>query len=673
MKDAPEAVELLRKLAAKLSESLTWSLPTAQATSLLTIENGPIAATHKAMTAGFLSETGTLLSFSHERFRDYFLAESILTHSSQQNLVAEICRPRNQEAGLFVINALTDPGLVRHCLYILKSPAILQAAYFGDLGPYPKAIIVADIKQLFIMAFKELTGLRIVPETPGKGLYPHYRVEGELAWSTDEVLLLATLSRLIRSGIYFDDFWTLLKATEERLVRTPDDTNRPKASRYRAALEVLVMSRGTCCLTHLLPNPDSAEWPKWQNFGDFWSWQGAARTQLQEKLPILGELTPLELYLVCKLTKDSADWSPDVATAVPEILRLSKRWSIYHLSLECLQLAEYTAHRMDPGPAQETAGVLESLLGNNPFFNSLVFSALAQYKTVETGITSEQVALQLTSILDKPRSEFTCMAAWNIFNAQFEDVFENTFTDAIQNLDPESAIEFRVRAALGSSNLDSSFISILALELLDSESQIAAPAFEKLCVPPVPVSFISDSLAETFILATLGLASLRHPLPERELAEDHSGERAAWLDWRDIIYWMNRTDLPKSERDGHLFFAWERLLAESLEAAVSSWYWIFRYQTSDFAHQRGRLRFNDNFELQLKCLLEKGLFISYETLRLDPFLKRDIVLRMIRCLTCIGDTSTELILRTWVDSEAFGKAAIEAIRVIQERQHGKFT
>jgi hypothetical protein len=132
---------------------------------------------------------------------------------------------------------------------------------------------------------------------------------------------------------------------------------------------------------------------------------------------------------------------------------LQRCWStgIYHLRLEAVELAGMASRVKEP-LRTEVENILESFLGANVFLNSAIVEALAGFK--DLGFASEEGARsEVAHVLSGARNSEACTRAAVVFGKQFEDVFQDYYYCAIDELDPDDAREFHIKVLLGKMTL----------------------------------------------------------------------------------------------------------------------------------------------------------------------------------------------------------------------------
>lgn len=652
---------LLTEMASRMSQRLTWVLPRTEVHRLVRRMADGIDLLTPLFDSAILAEAVEHVSFWHERFQHFFQAESLLTKTDAGDLLGdEIGRPRNRDALPLVVSTLQDSIVIRTCLYSVRSPETLFAVLRGELGPFARAVLEIDAREVLTKAKKELDRVQIRLRVSNDRSPHEIRAEGIENWSERERCLLAAVGCLLRSGPFLTDFLDLLQASEARCVEELKSLQVSKRHRYSIVLRFLLIGTSPQALsvTHIYPSLLLLGVREGK-------WSGEAEQELMLRLTGVEREKPAILFLLCQFCREKLwdDPDPNLVSELPGLIQACKDWGIYHLDLEAIQLAESAGQKLPRAEREKVEEILNSYLGSDPLLNSVVFEALTNYTEVDVGVSLESALVEIRSLLRLPRGEEVNHRAGAIFDLQFEDIFQGVYHEAVQQLTQEEGLEFRIRAALGIER-HSFFLTILLKELIDANVAETRPAFERWITPPDSPVVFSDDLGGVFLLAHLGLARLAAPVPEADSSEDP--DSAAWREWGKIVYWLHRFDLEEAQRISNCLVPWRKLTGELLRSAIDPWCWLVRYRRLGAF---GDMPIEKPFPRQLRKLLEAGLGVASELtcLFVAPFEPGRRTRTMIGYLGRVGNESTAVFLEQWADSEDFGTEAIKAIREIRSR------
>lgn len=312
---------------------------------------------------------------------------------------------------------------------------------------------------------------------------------------------------------------------------------------------------------------------------------------------------------------------------------------------------------------------MESFLGDDPFLNSVVFESLSHFK--DLGLTSEEGAKgEIERIISAPRNVETCKRAAAIFGNQFEDIFQNHYYCAIDELEMTKQREFYIRAALGM-DPDSLFLDAVLWRLVEQASPEAVCAFEKWAAPPRSEGIFVDEVGGVFLLAHIGLALTAERLPDPGFQTNAGVDEIGWRTWGEIIFCLHKPNMQQSDVLAACAQPWKQLNGPLLLASIDPWWRMEKYLR--FHNTRRHLfhPVSECFASEAKILLEKALPRSSElTSLLRPFPDSAIgrTAFVIEMLGAVGDERSVLLLRPLIDSRTLGRSAVNAIREIRLRR-----
>jgi hypothetical protein len=309
---------------------------------------------------------------------------------------------------------------------------------------------------------------------------------------------------------------------------------------------------------------------------------------------------------------------------------------------------------------------LQSLLNLNPFLNSAIFEALSAYETLDMGITVESALTEIRALLGAPEGPEQFKRTATLYDNQFEDIFQNTYFDAIEQLNEEESLRFHLMAALGMDS-DSFFLVPLLQRLIDMGAPATVRAFERWSDPPQDTFIFSSHLAGPFLLAHVGLAKLGAPPPQRRDGE--SNDVTAWREWGRILHWLHKPNPAADKFQDEASHSWSRLLGDLLRAAIDPLWRLLLFDSSARDRRTRYVLLVPTFSEELKELLEKGLESHPMLTSLFPAREPGELVGFIAdYLGALGDEKTILLLERFADSDKWGSHAIRAIRAIHTRE-----
>jgi hypothetical protein len=262
--------------------------------------------------------------------------------------------------------------------------------------------------------------------------------------------------------------------------------------------------------------------------------------------------------------------------------------------------------------------------------------------------------------------------AAGLWDAQFDHPYDGAYCECWNGLPSGDRKALQIMAAKSGDN-DSMFAPSLIGEIASHSDPAAGPIIERwTALPPKKNAFFQDSIRK-FEIAHAALARLRCPLPDRS-AEALSAADHALLACGRILYWLNRDDLPLSERKLSCAAPLAILLRHEngVAAAVAGEFFRSDHMFSESARQLPGLEpavtsFGKFFPVEVAAIyraaLEKPTTQSgyFEFFRIE-----DVIEKALINLGWYGSTTDIPLLRVWSNYPRLGPFAIQAIKEIEE-------
>lgn len=647
-------MRLLAALAARMAETLTWSLAEADVHRLAAEIAGEAAASvlTGACTSGLFEMDLGLGTFWHERIRSFFLAESILsTHPSPDELRSALTKPRNEDAVDFVIASARQIAEINVCLSTVDSTSQFSLILDGGLGTKAKTALIEAARGLLQRAHDDLAELVVHRVDPSQATAVPLELRTSTTWSDYDFRLMGVIGDAFKQGFFLDEVVALLTATERECLQRSD---LPTAKAWRMLFPALYVFSSP----RDLPAGRIA-----QAIGRDWhpSWSEQTRAFIGRMFDRLTELSPGELNLLLSYLHRTQDYRGKL---IP-ILQRSWATGIYHLRLEAANAANTAALYLEDSAERDALKrLVESFLGNNPVLNSALVETLAQFE--DLGLTSaERAREEVRFVLSEPRTPEICKQAAGIFSNQFEEVLGSHHYDAIEELQADEWLSFHLMAALGST-ADDFGVNLILTRLVQRPSPQSEDVFLKFALPPPSTRVFLNGPPTTFRLAYAGLARICATPPAPPAPRN--ADEASWHHWGTILFWSQKPDTPEATARAGCEVAWSRLSTDLLRAAVDPLFQMERYGGSSSVPFKP---IEHLFPGELKKLLEHSLPLRAELTSINSGdgnrLHGDRINFIINKLAVIGDEVSLPVLEPLCDSSGHGRAAVQAVKAIQER------
>lgn len=318
----------------------------------------------------------------------------------------------------------------------------------------------------------------------------------------------------------------------------------------------------------------------------------------------------------------------------------------------------------------EIVEVLSGLKTNHLFLNSQLVETSMAYDLIEPPIDAEAAAQEIAGIIRAEDTQEARNKAYSAIANQFEDVFQGAYFSAIRELSKDDLVTLYTRGSLGAPSYGF-FCDYILEELIKIPNASALPAFERWATHIDAESSNLQETARVFALAQAGCAIFR-PFPP-QIAQLDSDSKRAWQLYGEIMFWGNKSTLSHEDILKKCAPLWERLRNhlphEAIDPLMHLW------------NTRGLINLNlpakvlrdvaADFLDTVLSLLEFGLANRGRCItvfeRWGSFLEKDRTFFLIELLGKLGGSANIRALEPMTETPEYGKASIEAIRLIKKR------
>lgn len=242
-----------------------------------------------------------------------------------------------------------------------------------------------------------------------------------------------------------------------------------------------------------------------------------------------------ELLLTCELLRFAA---PDLLVYLPGLLRACWKTGIYHLRLAALEVAQWNALRLAPEVREEVESVLGTLQSSHIFLNTAIAEAMLAYGMLQPPVATDDVASELADILQSPEEPSACRRAYYALSNIFEDVYQDAYWNAVEQLSRDERVQLLIMGALGAPDdrmLTTSWILCELLRLGDSRS---LPAYRRWARTLDLASACPQEALTCYVLGMRGCAQYLDEPPS--FAQVRDGATRAWQAYGAIIFALSK-------------------------------------------------------------------------------------------------------------------------------------
>jgi hypothetical protein len=670
---ASDGIRALSRIAGMMTDRVSFGLSVRELDRLSDREGISGALLQTLRTANILQTRGDRVSFSHEMFLNVFAAEAIVRRANGDPgaVVAALRLPQHIEINPLVLGAIDDDAVRRRVLFEHSDAHIVRACLAGQCGRDAQLWANQRCDEVLAGVNEEIDGISFEIEKEAfLDIRPKPATERE--WSAEDCAVLDALPYELMTGRRLDDVLGLMGRMDERLLeehrRLRDEAKEKNVALRSGLYAACYVSRGwsTFGLARICEPIHS---------GHLYSGPTiAAAANLHGRLAS-ATLSPGQVGLLIGLDKYSDRIGPSIGSVLPSIL--SRYWptASYHLRLDLMHAASFAGHSLPDDDRLALIAAIEALMPvQHPFISSAIIDALKFLGALDDD-QAEYVATVRATIaeaLADRNNPLMWDVAVGLWNGQFDHPYDGAYCEAWSDLSPPDRKALLMMAAQSTDN-DSMFMPSMIAELASDADPAVGPLIARwTALPPTKEVMAQDAIRD-FEMAHAALARLRCPLPERP-AEIPSAAADALLACGEVLYWLNRDDLPLTER--RLKCAAPLSILSRHEAGVAAAV-MGEFFRSDlmFSESAKRLpgaepvvtSFGHVFPGEVAAVCRAAL--EKPTIQTGYFnfsRVEEVIEKALSNLGRFGDAGDIPLLHLWSMHPDFGRSAIRAIKIVEE-------
>lgn len=533
-------VDILVGVARSMTERLSMfiSLPEFHRLSTAVSRNAE-EAVQSIYASGIIDARRDRLSFRHELFHRFFVAESLARIATTSTAVrAAMSQPLFQELRTFLVGAVAERADIGEVVSNVSDRRLLFECFQGACGPAPRRWAMTLCEQMIEAIEDEAKGLQFKLSDAESPLYCA-QVDAETLrdWTEPERAAQALVGHTLNSEADLDRLLSIVAIADRRLAEAftkllPEARARKIALRSDLFREMYVTSMGGSAGINVAIG-SVRDWHRPES-----SIRGEA--VIQRMLPTR---SPGQLYFLEKLVWICKPIDPEeLAARLMTIFGEPWRFLPYHLKLELLH-AVSVCHAVSDETKRRMKSALEALLTDDPWWNSTVVDALGFVGAFDDEGDAAGIAEHIRDLVNGPDGEDERSVLAGLFGAQMDHPHAHAYSEAIASLEPEVKAKFLNRAALGC-DPNSMDLGILLHAIVETGRSECEPALREwaMTLPVKSALYDPPGRVLVLLLAHLGLAQLALPLDEPVGIEETPAAKALRA-CGEIVYWMCRRDL----------------------------------------------------------------------------------------------------------------------------------
>jgi nuclease-like protein len=668
--EASEGISALARMAGLLSDRISFSLTLRDRDRFAEQEGISARLLERLRQTNLLIDRGDRSSFGHELFLNAFVAESIVRRAQgdPQKILDALHSSQHAERRSLIVGAIDDDALCLRVLAETTDSPVISACASGQCGPMARAWVERRCHEIIVRVHQEASQLAFILDEEG-----HMGVTTDpaalLEWSQPDRAVLAAIPALVADGKFLDEILRIAKAIDQRLAKEHARL-REEAQNRKIALRSGLFS--ACYVWPGQPAPAFTAICSPLHSGMV---RHAFDPQVHERLAD-PELTHGQVYVLLMLLRSAATDGPSVAPLLAKIIGRLWNSAAYHLRIDLMYAAQCAAWRVSEDDRHNLADAIQALpQASHPFVSGSIIDALKALGALNDSETeyTETVRTQIRSALaDRTNPDMRALA-YTVWYGQFDHPFDGAYCTAVSELADEEKKTLLTMAAQGATQ-DSPFASILLVELATHNEPASGSLIARwTALPPTRCAMRQDAIGD-FVTAHIALGRLGCVLPEVEgRYASHAAD--ALCACGEILYWMNRVDIPKSQRRAGCASALTVLSRHENGVAGSIIGETFHCLVSDEGLSRlpggepVRTCIGSCFPIEIAEVFRECLNNpTHQTGYFEWLNQQQTFDLAIQALGAWGDTTDIPVLRVWSITRQYGPSALEAIRSLEEKQ-----
>ncbi|MBS1781061.1 MAG: SMEK domain-containing protein [Bacteroidetes bacterium] len=540
-----DGITLLSHIARFLSNKVAFSLSERQIENLLQSIDMPDGIYRKCISAGLIENKGYKVSFVHEMFFNFFVADSVVRFAiTVDDIINGVNAPKNHDKKLLIIGSIADIDLLNKVLQSLADVDLLVTLYAGEGGHYGKLWMERQLKMVLVKICDEIGTLDFeFGENALNGI--QFTEESYNRWTDQELALISTIPYILVKNNLIPEVFDLVGLMDDRCeqaIRKLWKAAKQKNISVRSAIfatTYIGLNGRDAAITKIFSSLQSG-------FVTFRAKSTITELSIQEVIKNR-ILKPGQFYLLLLLLR----YEGKLRLCYPYVITLLKNWrsAPYYLLNEVLHQIGYCYNTDEQ--RNDLIQALNTIHSEtqNVWLSTSIFDALGQLGALNEAATDYEPTVQaeIMQVLNRPPDD---KEAWDsaagIYYAQFDHPYDTAYQNAIQQLAIHEKTTFYKMALQGYNS--SLFTTALMIDAWKQLSADIAPYLVRWVEHPIlEPSSPQDSL-KTFLIAHLFLAKANYPIISRYASEADPKNRSLFSA-AEVYYWLNRSDFSVENKE----------------------------------------------------------------------------------------------------------------------------
>lgn len=655
---------LLASIAKVLSETISFGISERKVDVILKGTSLAASVYQACLDSGLLEKSMAKVTFGHEMFYDFFVAESVVRFASGVLDVNEAIRaPKNHDKKLLIIGSIDDQSMLAEVLSKLTDVNLLISLALGEGGQFCSTWVERNLSDLlgkieleidqleFIMDESSLSGFNFVDSTL-------------LSWNDSEMALINVIPTMLSKGHLLREIFSLIGMLDEKgnlAVQFLKEEAKLKGLNTRSGvLSVSYVGVGIrgCAMTCIVSGLHSG-------FSGFYKKQDVPMPIVEELLE-KRSLSHGQFYFLLVLLR----WDIKLRRFYPYVINaLKNNWKglPYHLFSEILDnVIHFTEDEQQRMALVDALNAIHSET-QDIWKSTMLFDALSALGALEddTNAYIPVAKEELESIIKYPELEENWSWASNLYGRQFDHPYDYAYQVAINDLDDRSKKEFFTMALRGTTGsfFGASIIVDASLHL----GEKVCPLLERWMMNPIFDKAMPQHSLRFFLLAYVICAKYNFPIVSH-FADSSEPLKTSLLAAGEIYYWINRVDLSNSVKVQYAMVAVKALFNPDNEYIIDS---IYECRHNSLSYDSKPL-LDDNPLHHIEDFFPNDCIKACHATLQRPGWQKEVLgfhrggakvdMHAIYILERIGGILDVELLRKLTDNPLLGQSAVEAIK-----------
>jgi hypothetical protein len=532
-----DASRLLSYIAQFLSDSISFNLSERQIEDMLHSADLTVDAYKKCLSVKFLENKVGKVSFIHEMFFNFFVANSIVRFAANADeIIAKINAPKNHDKKLLIIGSISDNALLSKVLCSLTDVDLLVALHAGEGGDYCRLWVERQLKEILIKIKDEIHSLDF-------GFMENnihkiqLKSDSVRKWSHQELALVHTLPHVMIEDQFLFEVFELVGQMDDRCSLAIQDL-RPLAKEKNINIRSEIFSTTyigfsvrQAAITRIFSSLQSG-------FVNLKNPSTISKNSIRCLLSN-NTLKHGQLYLLLILLR----YTDSLQLLYPYIHISLTNWRVipYQLINEVLfQIGHCYGTEEQRNYLIEALNTMHSQT-KNVLLSTSIFDALGDLEALNQDSAAHEstVIAEIADVLKKPDNNQAWDHAATIYYAQFDHPYEAAYYTVIQQLPDPVKIAFFQMALRG--HYDSISTMALIVETWKYLRSDIAPYLVRWTETPLIDPTFPQASLQIFLSAHLILAKSNYPLITRFTSEVDPIKKSLFAT-AEMYYWLNKPD-----------------------------------------------------------------------------------------------------------------------------------